>query len=161
MIKLIKIFIFTLSLIVTLNADTYLDIDLKLAKAKIENKSLMFFFHIPHCPYCKSMKNENFQNKETLKQIQKYFIFIDIYTEGDKKIKFKEFNGTQKEFAEFLGASAFPATIFLDKNSRTIHKAIGYRNINELLSEIKYISSNSYLKMKLEPFIEKLEFEND
>ena len=161
MVRLIRIFIFVLSIGVALNADDYLDMNLKLNVAKKQNKYMMLFFHIPHCPYCKRMLDKNFKHKKTLEEVRKNFILVDIYTKSDKRVKFKKFNGIQKEFAKFIGASAFPATIFLDKNGKTIHKAIGYRNINELLFEMKYISSHSYLKMELEPFIEKLEFEKD
>ena len=146
-----KNIILILLLITVVNANETIDINSKIQIAQKENKQLMFFFHIPHCPYCIRMINENFKDKETLKEIEENFIFIDIY----KKDK------NYEKLAKDLGAVAYPAILFMNKDKKIIHKAIGYRNTNELLSEMKYISTQSYKSMDLESFILKLEFEKD
>ncbi len=159
MTKFIKIFIFIIFFISILKADSYLDIDLKLNNTKKENKHLMIFFHIPYCPYCKSMLKHNFHDKKTLNLIEKKFILVDIYTANNNKIKYKNFKGTPKEFAKYIGADAYPATLFINNKGDVIHKAIGYRNIDEYIAELKYISTDNYKNMNLEVFKQKLEFE--
>ena len=138
-----------------------IDINEKIKIAQKQDKDLMIFFHIPHCPYCLRMLSKNFKDKETLNEIKKNFIFIDIYTKDSAIIKFKDFSGTTKDFATHLSAVAYPATIFLNKDEKILYRSIGYRNINELLTEMKYISTKSFKTMNLEDFSQKLEFERD
>jgi len=138
-----------------------ININKTLQEAKLQNKQIMLFFHIPRCPYCTSMLKENFNNKKILDNISKNFILIDIYTADKKIVIFNDFKGTPKEFAKLIGASAYPATIFMNRSSRVIYKSIGYRNIEEQLAEIKFIATNSYKTIDLETFKINLEIEDD
>jgi thioredoxin-related protein len=129
--------------------------------AKDQNKHIMLFHHIPKCSYCKKMIDENFKDPKILDIIKKNFIYVDIYTADKDKVIFKEFSGTHKKFSQYIGAVAYPATIFINMDGKVVHRAIGYRNIDEYFAEITYISTNSYKIMDLESYIEKLEFEKE
>ena len=145
------------SLVMVVNAAN-IDVNKKLSKLT-ESKHIMFFVHIPNCSYCKAMLDENLKNKEILDVINKNFVFINIYTKDEGIVSFKDFKGTYKEFSRYIGAVAYPATIFMDNSGKIIYRSIGYRNIKEQIREIKYISSGSYKKISLETFIENLEME--
>ena len=159
--RLFKNIILIFLLITIVNANETIDINSKIKIAQKENKHLMVFFHIPHCPYCARMLKKNFKDGETLKEIEDNFIFVDLYTKDKSIVKFNDFSGSIKEFASYIGATAYPATFFIDQDKKTIFKSIGYRNTNELLLEIKYIATQSYQTIDLEAFILKLEFEDD
>ncbi len=140
---------------------TEVDLNKLIVQAKNQNKFIMFFNHIPGCPYCKAMLDENFKDPKILEVINKNFIYVDIYTADTNIITFKDFKGTYRKFSKYIGAVAYPATIFMDTDANVIHRAIGYRNIDEHLTDITYISTKSYKKMKFEPYKEKLDFEKD
>ena len=142
-------------------ANDIININKKIQQAQKEEKNLMIFFHIPNCPYCKEMLDENFKDEKILKLIKENFIFIDIYTADKKDIILKDFKGQVKEFAKHIGAIAYPATIFMDTNAKVFYKSIGYRNIQEYIYEITYLTTKSYEKMKLEEFILKVEMQDD
>lgn len=146
-------------LVLTAHA-TDINIDKLILNAQKQNKKIMFFHHIPGCPYCKAMLDENFKDTTILKEIDKNFIYVDIYTADKGEIKFKGFKGTHKEFSAYIGAFVYPSTIFMDANANVIHKAIGYRNIDEYLVEMKYVFTKSYKTMDLESFIQKQEMED-
>ena len=158
---LLKKLIIVLSLITSLTADQLVDINSKIEMAKNEEKKVMFFFHIPHCPYCKAMLDENFKDKKILNIIEKSYILIDMYTADNTTVVFDDFKGNVKEFAKYIGALAYPATIFLDESGKTVHKAIGYRNIKEHLTDMKYISTKRYKTKDLESFAIHLELNED
>lgn len=158
--KLIKIMFLFLSLNIFIFANE-INIDTLVQKAKAENKNIMFYFHIPKCPYCTRMLNENFKNEEILSLINNDLLFLDIYTAIEDTYLFGDFKGSAKEFAKYLGAVAYPATLFLDSKGEVIHKAIGYRNIQEYIPELKYIISNSYKTKDLETYIMDLELGED
>lgn len=127
--------------------------------AKKHNKHIMIFMHIPNCPYCRMMKEENFLDKETKKAIKENFVFHKI--DKEYTIIFKGLQITFEEFSKRMKISAFPATLFMKSNGKVLYRSIGYRNIDEYLTEMKYISTKSYKKISLEKFAENLELEKD
>lgn len=138
-----------------------IDINKLIQTAKQQNKHIMFFHHIPGCPYCKAMLDESFQDDSILDVINKNFLYVDIYTANKDDIIFKDFQGSFKEFSTYIGAFVYPSTIFMNNDGEVIHTAIGYRNIDEYYAEITYVSTENYKKMDLESYILKLEFEKD
>ncbi len=158
--KFIKIFLFISLLFNLINAKD-LDLNESLKIAQKENKNLMFFFHMPLCPYCERMLEKNFKNKEVLNEIKKDFILFKISSASKDTIIFKNFKGSAKNFAKFMDAKTYPTTVFVNKNAKTIRVARGYRNIDEYLIEIKYITSKSYKKMDIQEFADELEMNED
>ena len=158
--KIVRAF-FLMMIFFTFANSAEVDLDKILQVAKDQNKTVMLFHHIPGCSYCKRMIDENFKDQTILKVIDENFIYVDIYTADKDKVTFKDFNGTHKEFSVYIGAVAYPATIFIDDKAKVIHRAIGYRNLDEYFAELTYISSKSYKTMDLESYILKLEFEKD
>ncbi|RLA78020.1 MAG: hypothetical protein DRG78_16070 [Epsilonproteobacteria bacterium] len=157
----IIVLILSLSTFVLASAVEDIDINNKIKLAKQQNKHLMIFFHIPRCPYCKSMLNENFKDKEILAHIKKNFILIDLYTADDTFISYGDFDGNIKEFATHIGAFASPATVFINIDKKVVFKSIGYRDTQGLLAEMKYVATKSYDTIPFKEYKEKLEFESD
>lgn len=137
-----------------------IDINKILQSAQKQNKHVMFFHHIPGCPYCKAMLDENFKDANILSEVDKNFIYVDIYTASKGSVKFNDFEGSYKEFSKHIGAFVYPTTTFMSSNGEIVYNSIGYRNIDEYIPEITYVSSRSYEKMDLEAYITKLELED-
>lgn len=95
------LYFFLLIFSVSIYAKESININEKLNQVTSKNKSLMFYFHIPDCPYCEKMINQNFKDEKILKLINENFILVDIYTADKKNIVFKDFEGTPKEFAKY------------------------------------------------------------
>jgi thioredoxin-related protein len=150
-----------LLVVVTFANSAEVDVDKLLQKAKKQNKFIMFFHHIPGCPYCKSMLEENFKDPGIVKVMDEHFIYAEIYTADTNPVIFQDFLGTHKEFSDHIGAVAFPATVFMNSEGEVVHGAIGYRNIDEHFADITYVSTKSYKSMDLESYIHKLEFEKE
>ncbi len=157
---------FLLAALLLLNITTFsmaqsVNIDAKLENAKKDNKHLMVFFHIPHCPYCKRMLDKNFKDEKVLGLIEENFILVDLFTADSDQIILKDFKGTIKEFAKHIGAVAYPATIYLDPKGEIVFRSIGYRNIIEYIPEIKYIATKSYKNKDFEAYKLELEMADD
>lgn len=155
--KLLVFILFSIYLI----ANPVIDIESKIKLAQEQGKEVVIFFHIPNCSYCAAMLDENFKNEEILAEIKKNYILVDMITSDESIVKFKEYKGDIKGFAKYLGAIAYPASIFLNNDKKILYRSIGYRNIQEQLMELMFISSKSYDKLTLEDFIVKTEFEMD
>lgn len=137
-----------------------IDVNKLLLKAKEQNKPLMFFHHIPGCPYCKAMLDENFKDAKLLKEIAANFLHVEIYTANLGTVRYQDFKGSTKEFSSHIGAFVYPSTIFMTPEGEVIHSAIGYRNIDEYFAEITYVSSGNYKTMGLEEHKLKIEMED-
>ena len=107
------------------------------------------------------MLDENFKDANILSEVDKNFIYVDIYTASKGSVKFNDFEGSYKEFSRHIGAFVYPSTIFMNSRGKVVHKAIGYRNIDEYFVEVTYVSTKSYKTMDLESYALKLEFEKD
>lgn len=153
-------FLLFLLLIICVNG-TEIDINKLVIEAKKQNKFIMFFHHVPGCPYCQAMLDENFKDENILQILNKDFIYVDIYTADKDTIVFKDFSGNHKEFSQYIGAFAYPATVFMNKEGKVIHIAIGYRNIDEHITDITYISTKSYETMNFQTYKEKRDFEKE
>lgn len=49
----------------------------------------------------------------------------------------------------------------MNNDGKVFYKAIGYRNIQEYIYELKYVITKSYKKIPLDEFIFKMEIEDD
>ena len=156
--KTLTSFLFLMAISSLHGAD--IDVDKLLVRAKEQNKYLLFFHHIPRCPYCKAMLDENFKDEKIVKEIAANFIHVEIYTANQGSVRFQEFEGSTKEFSAHVGAFVYPSTIFMNGEGAVVHTAIGYRNSDEYFAELSYVATGHYKTMGLEEYKLKLELED-
>jgi thioredoxin-related protein len=128
--------------------------------ANNQNKQVMVFFHMKHCPWCHQMIDESINDKSIIKIIKKYFIYtsIDIETSGDVLYQGKTIS--KIDFARKFNIYFYPTTLMFN-NKEIVENIKGYRNKNKYTNIIKYIGSHSQYKMTLKEFIAELDFQND
>lgn len=158
--NIVKILIAISFLFTTGNASD-IDVNKLLHQAKENSKKILIFVHSPNCSYCRRMVSQNFQDKNILNILKNHFILLDIDIREEGTVVYKEFRGDKKAFADHIGAVAVPATLFMDQKSEVVYSFIGYKNIDEFLIELKYVTSKSYKKVSIEEFSENLEFKKD
>lgn len=158
--NIVKILI-AISFLFTMGNTSDIDVNKIVLQAKKESKKILIFVHSPNCSYCRRMVSLNFQDKTVLDTVKKHFILLDIDIHEEGTIVYKGFSGDRKAFADHIGATAVPATLFMDKTSEVVYGFIGYRNIDEFLTELKYVTTKSYKSISIEEFSENLEFEKD
>ncbi len=158
--NIVKILI-AISFLFTAGNTSDIDVNKLLLQTKENSKKILVFVHSPNCSYCRRMVSQNFQDKNILNILKKHFILLDIDIREEGIVVYKEFRGNKKEFADYIGAIAVPATLVMDQKSKVVYSFIGYRNKDEFLIELKYITSESYKKVSIEEFSENLEFKKD
>ena len=113
------------------------------ARGKAEKKKVFLNFYADWCQYCKIMEKETFQNSTVIAYINRNFIPIKINSDKDKKTAI-DFNIT-----------GLPSTWFLSEKGDRIGNRPGFISAKEMLSLLKYIQSDSYLKMTFTTFLEE------
>jgi thioredoxin-related protein len=149
--KIKLLFIFIIFQIVLFG--NVINIDTLEKKANIENKNLLFFFHMDYCPYCEMMIRQNFTQKD-LANLKHNFTFIDINISDNDTIIYQDFKGSKKEFARRYEIYLFPTVIFIN-DGEVAYKVRGYRKKAKFNHILNYIKSKSYEDETIGEFIEK------
>jgi len=91
------------------------------------DKLIIIFTHMKHCPWCEKMKKETIDNKNALKKIKKHFILSQIQKESGN-------------MPSFLKPELFPTIYILSHNGlKLIDRIDGYMKKDEFLYHINTI----------------------
>lgn len=104
------------------------DYQTALQKAQQEQKPLFVFMERldPPCRWCEKMKKFTLSNKEIASTINKHFIAVKVTRE-------------KRNYPSFLHSKYVPAIFILDHNNKPITKVIGYWDVNDFKSDLRYI----------------------
>ncbi len=137
------------------------DINLNDIVANANNKVVLLFFHKPHCGYCDHMIRFTLKDAEIAQEIEKNFVFVDLYTQESGTIVFKDFQGSRKAFAKSLGYDFYPTSVFIDNDKNIINITPGLREQDDYMKVLLYISTKKYKEMEFETYIDTLDFDSD
>ena len=137
------------------------DIDLNTIVENAKGKAVLLFFHKPNCGYCDHMIEFTLKDTDISSEIERNFVFVDLYTLESGTIKFKDFKGSRKEFAKSLGYDFYPTTVFIDNKKNIINITPGLREQDDYMKVLQYISSKKYEAMEFETYIDTLDFDSD
>ena len=107
---------------------------------KTNEKNIIIDIYTNWCGPCKLMEKNTFQNKYISKFINENYHAVKFNAEGNETVTFTEkvfqnpnfdvkrvnTRNATHEFTRFLGVSAYPTTIFLDKDMSLITPVRGY-----------------------------------
>lgn len=112
-------------------------------RGEAENKKVFLVFNADWCRYCLQMEKETFQNPTVIAYVNRNFIPISVNSDREQEI------------AEKYGVRGLPSTWFISEKGDRIGNRPGYISADEMLKILKYIGSDSYLKMSFNAFMEK------
>tara|TARA_B100001057_G_scaffold500179_1_gene613946 strand:- start:462 stop:1043 length:582 start_codon:yes stop_codon:yes gene_type:complete len=128
---------------------------------KINKKNIIIDMYTNWCGPCKLMDRNTFANKYISKFINENYHAVKFNAEGNETVSFmdKVFqnpnfdvkrvnsrNGTH-QFTRFLGVSAYPTTIFLDKDMSLITPVRGYLIPKQLEIYLELFKNDQYKKI--------------
>ena len=148
-------FFFLLILLPTLLLSREINIDKLIDKATKEHKHLFIFLHWTDCVYCQEMIMFTLETEKIQKIVKKDFVYEHINTAYEDTVKYKDFNGTAKEFVKYIGFG-YPTSVFFDQNKTIAELFPGVYNEDEFAVVLKYISSESYKKMEYDDYAKKM-----
>ena len=148
---MVKAIVFIATLISLLSASN-INIDNIAKGAEKSNKHILIFLHKPHCGFCERMIKQTLKDEWISEKIKKDFIFVDVDISKTGDVTYKNFKGSKREFAKFLGYDFYPTTIFIDNKNEVIYVQPGYQDEMNFLDILEYIDSNLYEDMSIEDF---------
>jgi len=136
---------------------------------KTNEKNIIIDIYTNWCGPCKLMEKNTFQNKYISKFINENYHAVKFNAEGNETVTFTEkvfqnpnfdvkrvnIRNATHEFARFLGVSAYPTTIFLDKDMSLITPVRGYLIPKQLEIYLELFKNDQYKKIT-----SQLDFDN-
>ena len=136
---------------------------------KTNKKNIIIDIYTNWCGPCKLMEKNTFQNKYISKFINENYHAVKFNAEGNETVIFTEkvfqnpnfdvkrvnTRNATHEFARFLGVSAYPTTIFLDKDMSLITPVRGYLIPKQLEIYLELFKNDQYKKIT-----SQLDFDN-
>ena len=136
---------------------------------KTSEKNIIIDIYTNWCGPCKLMEKNTFQNKYISKFINENYHAVKFNAEGNETVTFTEkvfqnpnfdvkrvnTRNATHEFTRFLGVSAYPTTIFLDKDMSLITPVRGYLIPKQLEIYLELFKNDQYKKIT-----SQLDFDN-
>jgi thioredoxin-related protein len=117
-----------------------INIDSIVKQAHKDEKQVYLFLHTTHCGYCESMIEFTFDDKVVKKILKKNFLVIDIDVRKEGTVIYKDFTGTNKEFAKHIGYNFYPSSLFFNANANILLAQRGYvdeKTFTKMLTNVK------------------------
>ncbi|WP_373073499.1 thioredoxin fold domain-containing protein [Sulfurimonas sp.] len=121
-----------------------INLDKLINTANKEKKHLLVWLHKTDCGYCERMKEFTINDDDIKSIIKQKFIFADINVYKKKNVKYKDFIGSAKEFAIYMGNDFYPTSLFFDEEGEVVEETVGYVDETAFKKILEYISSKSY-----------------
>ena len=112
-----------------------------MAEGKKQGKKIFIHFYADWCRYCSIMEQKTFRNSSVISYLNTNYIPIRVNSDIEKKI------------AMDYRVRGLPFNWFLSKDGEQISYRPGYIAPEELISYLKFISTDSYKKMTLKTFL--------
>jgi len=136
---------------------------------KTNEKNIIIDIYTNWCGPCKLMEKNTFQNKYISKFINENYHAVKFNAEGNETVTFTEkvfqnpnfdvkrvnTRNATHEFTRFLGVSAYPTTIFLDKDMSLITPVRGYLIPKQLEIYLELFKNDQYKEIT-----SQLDFDN-
>jgi len=112
-------------------------------RGKTEQKKVFLVFQAEWCRYCHQMEKETFGDSAVIAYVNQNFVPVSVNSDKESHIAAK------------YNVRGLPSTWFLSEKGDRIGSRPGYIPKAEMLNILKYIGSDSYLKMSFREFTKK------
>jgi thioredoxin-related protein len=108
--------------------------------AQQSNKKFFVYFFSQHCGYCRLLENKTFKDEAVVDYINANYRPVQINSD------------TQRNLVEHFGVSGVPDLRFLTFEGKPIARWPGYIEAEQLITLLKFVQTDSYLKMSYSDF---------
>jgi thioredoxin-related protein len=136
------------------------------AANKKKKKKIFVDVYTDWCGWCKKMDKTTFSDPAIVKHMNDNFYCVKLDAEQKGVINYNGHpykfvaNYGRKGVHEFAftlldGTMSYPQYVFLDESESKLIVSKGYKQVDDFMKELKYISSNSYKETSLDTYKSK------
>ena len=134
---------------------TWNTLDEGIALAKQSNKKILVDVYTDWCSWCKKMDKDVYTNPSVIGALNASFVVVKLNAESSKKVTFNNQKLTEEQFSRSAGVTAFPTTLFLDKNATPITALPGFVPADKFAKIIQFIGEDHYKTTSFQDFISR------
>lgn len=123
-----------------------------LEKAPKQQKMIVLDVYTDWCGWCKRMDKDSYEEAQVAAYINQRYIAAKMNPEKQGTITFDGKEYTQAQFAQALGITGYPATVFFNEKGEVLTMVSGYLGPAEFLKILKYFGDGHYLAMTWEEY---------
>jgi thioredoxin-related protein len=120
--------------------------------AESNDKKIIVDVYTDWCTYCKQLENEVYPDDRIGQVVNEYFYVVRINAESDEELVYNGRKIKMSEFAQLLGVSTYPSTVFIDKTGTTIGQQSGYMEVDVFEKLLAFVGSSAYRTMQFDEF---------
>lgn len=120
--------------------------------AESNDKKIIVDVYTDWCTFCKQLENEVYPDDRIGQVVNEYFYVVRINAESDEMLVYNGKKISMRDFAELLGVSTYPSTVFIDKSGTTIGQQSGYMEVEVFEKLLAFVGSSAYRTMQFDEF---------
>lgn len=130
--------------------ESFLDVREDINEATAKHKRLMLYFGQDGCPYCTTLMQDNFGQKDIVDKTRKSFEAIALNIWGDREVTWIDGRTrSEKQLAVFLKVQFTPTLLFFDERGNIVLRVNGLYPPNKFRVALDYVAGK---KERLMPF---------
>jgi len=136
-------------------AQSWESFDAGMAKAKTSKKAILVDVYTDWCSWCKKMDANTYSDAKVKDYLKKNYTIIKLNAEGKTPITYKGQKMSPAEFAQGMGITGYPATLFLKSNGDGITVVPGYAEAPAFMNILSFIAESRYEKQKFDDYLKE------
>ncbi len=123
--------------------------------AKDQKKKVLVDLYTDWCTWCKKMDAETYPNRLVSQELKTNYIVVKLNAESSDLVTFNGQTMTSAQFAQAVGVTGYPSTLFLDEAQQPITVVPGYAPPDKFVKILKYFSGDHYKSTDFQSFSDK------
>jgi thioredoxin-related protein len=120
--------------------------------AESNDKKIIVDVYTDWCTFCKKLENEVYPDDRIGQVVNEYFYVVRVNAESEEELVYNGRKIKMREFAELLGVSTYPSTVFIDKKGTTIGQQSGFMEVEVFEKLLAFVGSSAYRTMQFDEF---------
>jgi len=121
-------------------------------QAELHDKKIIVDVYTVWCTWCKKLENEIYPDPRIGAIVNEYFYVVRIDAESQEEIVYNGRKIKMADFAQLLGVSTYPSTVFIDRNGTTIGQQSGFMEVEVFEKLLAFVGSSAYRTMQFDEF---------
>ena len=122
------------------------------ANAKQSGKKILVDVYTDWCGYCKQLDREVYARDDVKAYLDAHFEVVKLDAESFAHVQFQGKTFTKAELASAFRVTGYPATVFLDEESRYVTLLPGYHDAEAFKVVLRYIAEEHYTTVPFETY---------
>lgn len=124
--------------------------------AKDQKKKVLVDLYTDWCSWCKKMDAETYPHRLVADELKANFISIKLNAESSDQVTFNGQTMTSAQFAQAVGVTGYPSTLFLDEDLQPITVVPGYAPPERFVKILTYFSGDHYKSKDFQSYLNQV-----